>query len=376
MKVIIDEEMTNLQKAQVVDLDYYQLIDLDGNSNEKQISNLNLDDSDLSSMYEWMLKARQMDKKLLNMQRQGRIGTYSPFSGQEAAQIGSAMALKETDWMFPTYRDLGACIVNGIPIQQIVKYLKGHLEGSKTPENVNILPLQIIIGGQIPQAAGCAWASKLRAEKDITITYFGDGATSQGDFHEGMNFASVFNLPIVFFCQNNHWAISVPFNKQSGSETIVQKAEAYGMKGIRVDGNDVLAVYKATKEAIDRARNNEGPTLIEAVTYRQGPHTTSDDPTKYRDQEEVSEWTNEKDPLVRFERFLEKRGLLTEEKKKSLMDEFDQKILNDIKEAEETIPTTIDQVFDYVYDHSHSVLQDQKNEVAQRILAKKGDIHG
>lgn len=368
--------MVRLQKAQEVDVDYYQLIDLDGSADEQQISSLNLDDASLFNMYKWMLKARQMDKRLLNMQRQGRVGTYSPFSGQEAAQIGSAIALKETDWMFPTYRDLGACIVNGIPIQQIVKYLKGHLEGSKTPENVNVLPLQIIIGGQIPQAAGCAWASKLRDEKDITIAYFGDGATSQGDFHEGMNFASVFNLPIVFFCQNNHWAISVPFHKQSGSETIVQKAEAYGMKGIRVDGNDVLAVYKATKEAIERARNNEGPTLIEAVTYRQGPHTTSDDPTKYRNAEEVSEWTIEKDPLVRFEKFLEKRNLLTEEKKKNLIEAFDQQILSDIKEAEDSKTTTIDQVFDYVYDQSHPILQEQKNEVLQRILAKKENEHG
>lgn len=356
-------------------MEHYQILDLNGDADESAISELNIDDTTLLSMYEWMLKGRKMDKKLLNMQRQGRIGTYSPFSGQEAAQIGSAIALKNTDWMFPSYRDMGACLVHGVPIRQIVRYFSGHIEGSSTPEDVNVMPLQIIIAGQIPQAAGCAWASKLRGENDVTITYFGDGATSQGDFHEGLNFASVFKVPAIFFCQNNHWAISVPFHKQTGSETIAQKAIAYGMKGIRVDGNDILAVYKATKEAIERARKNEGPTLIEAVTYRIGPHTTSDDPTKYREKQEVEEWS-ERDPIVRLELYLKKRGLLTDEQKQDLDNELEQEVLNEIKLAEETTPTSLEQVFDHVYDEPYTLLQEQKDEVVQRIRSKEGDRRG
>lgn len=350
----------------------YQYIDENGRYDDASISELQLDDTLLVSMYEWMLKARLMDKRFLNMQRQGRIGTYSPFSGQEAAQIGSALALKETDWMYPSYRELGACIVHGVPISQIYKYMNGHIEGSKPPKNVKVLPIQIIIAGQIPQAAGSAWASKLRGEDDVTISYFGDGATSQGDFHEGLNFASVFNLPVVFFCTNNHWAISVPFHKQSGSATVAEKATAYGMKGIQVDGNDVIAVYQATKEAVRRARNNEGPTLIEAVTYRLGPHTTSDDPTRYRENEEVKEW-NRKDPLIRFEELLIKKNLLTEEWKNVLTQKFQEEILEAISEADDTEATTIDQVFDYVYAEPHPLLQEQKREVIERMQAKKGD---
>jgi len=349
---------------------FFQVIDENGNCNDESYQPIN--ENLLISMYESMLKSRMLDSKLVNMQRQGRIGTYAPIRGQEAAQVGSALALQKEDWIFPSYRELAACITHGLSIQQLILYFKGHFHGGKIPNNLNIFPIQIIIAGQIPQATGCAWASKLRGEDHVTLCYFGDGATSQGDFHEGLNFASVYKIPVIFFCQNNQWAISMPIEKQMASETISQKADAYGMKGIRVDGNDVLAVYLATKEAIQRARKGEGPTLIEAVTYRQGPHSTADDPTKYRNADVVNWWSNDKDPLKRFELFLEKRGLWTPSKKEKLSSDIEEEMNIAIEEAEgiDFLPTHT--ALDFVYDLPHQLLNEQKNELKNRFERKRG----
>lgn len=327
----------------------------------------------LVELYEWMLRVRQYDSRLLKMQRQGRIGTYAPFRGQEAAQIGSAFALEKEDWIFPSYRDLAACLVHGMPLSQIIKFVKGHFDGGKTPEGVNVFPVQIIIAAQTLHATGNAWASKLKGERKVTVSYFGDGATSEGDFHEALNFASVYQVPVIFFCQNNHWAISVPLEKQMASETIAQKALAYGMKGIRVDGNDCLAVYKAMKESIESARSCGGPILIEAVTYRQGPHTTADDPTKYRSQDEVERWISRKDPIARLKTLLSTEGLWSEEKEASLLQEVNLEMTRIVEEVEQLMAPAPHEIFNHVFTEPNPMLAAQQREMKERG-SKKGAI--
>jgi len=249
-----------------------------------------LTDDELVEMYRNMKLARRFDERAVSLQRQGRIGTYPPLSGQEGAQIGSAMALAEDDWTVPSYREHGAGLVRGLPLKQTLLFWMGHEAGNRIPEDANIFTVAVPIASQIPHATGLAWASKLRDEQDKAfLCYFGDGATSEGDFHEGLNFAGVFDTPNVFFCNNNQWAISVPRERQTASKTLAQKAQAYGFEGVQVDGMDPLAVYKVTKAAVEKAKDPEEgdlrPTLIEAVQYRFGAHTTADDPSVYRDEE-------------------------------------------------------------------------------------------
>lgn len=262
--------------------------------------------------HEGMVLARTMDRRSIILQRQGRIGTYAPLEGQEAAQVGSALALAKEDWIFPSYRDHGAAMIAGMPMDRILLYWMGRVEGNIAPKGVRVLPPYVPIATQLPQAAGAAWAAKWKGESSVAVAYFGDGATSEGDFHEALNFAGVFRLPCLFFCQNNHYAISVPFSRQSATPTVAEKALAYNLPGVRVDGNDVVAVYYTMNEAVKRARRGEGGTLIEAVTYRKGSHTTADDATRYRDREEVKEWER-RDPLKRLEKRLLADGMLTEE---------------------------------------------------------------
>lgn len=323
-----------------------------------------VDTEKVIDMYKWMLKARMIDEKLLRMQRQGRIGTYAPFSGQEAAQIGSAFALEKDDWMAPSYRDLAACLVHGLPLEQVLRYVKGHLYGGRTPKDVNILPIQIIIAAQTLHAMGVAFASKIKKERNIAISYFGDGATSEGDFHEALNFAAVYKLPVVFFCQNNQYAISVPLKQQMASKTIAQKAIAYGMDGIRVDGNDLFAVYLTMKEAVQRVRNQEGPVLIEAVTYRFGPHTTADDPTKYRSQDEVENW-KKKDPLYRVKTWLTANGAWNDEQENEYKKEVEMELDEIIERQEQEDVPGIDESFQYVYGTMYEHLEEQRKETIE-----------
>ncbi|WP_068675116.1 pyruvate dehydrogenase (acetyl-transferring) E1 component subunit alpha [Oceanobacillus sp. Castelsardo] len=332
-------------------------------------------DEQVLEMYQWMLKARLLDEKLLRMQRQGRIGTYAPYSGQEAAQIGSVFALEKSDWICPSYREHAGNMVHGMPLEQIILYAKGHLHGGRVPEDVNILPVQIIIAAQTLHAVGTAYAQKYRGEKHVSVSYFGDGATSQGDFHEALNFASVYQVPAIFFCQNNQYAISVPVEKQMASKSIAQKAVAYGMPGVQVDGNDVLAVYEVMKEAVERARNGEGPTLIEAVTYRLGPHTTSDDPTKYRSKENVEPWREVKDPLRRVRLYLENSNLWDVEKEKAFVQTFQDELdhmIDEIESKEKEFPK-VEEAFEYVYQEKNAQLEEQQAEA--RRIREEGDWH-
>jgi pyruvate dehydrogenase E1 component alpha subunit len=328
---------------------------------------VDMPDDQLRDLYKKMLFARTFDERAFRLQRQGRIGTYPPYSGLEAGQVGSTFLLEEGDWLFPYGRDLAACFTLGKDVKSAFLYAMGHIDGGKVPNGVNVFPLAIMIPPQIPQAVGAAWASKLKGEDRVALTTFGDGATSKGDFHEGLNLAGVLKAPVIFLCQNNQWAISVPIEKQTATPTIAQKALAYGIEGVRVDGNDVLAVHEVTKKAIERARAGEGPTLIEAVTYRIGPHTTSDDPTRYRSEEMSEEWRVKRDPLKRFRIYLENRGLWTEEEETQTIEAIKQEIAEGLAAAESMPKTELSQIFDQVYETMTDDLIEQKRQVSALV---------
>ena len=271
-------------------------------------------------LYRAMVIARQYDKKSTSLQRQGRLATYASFEGQEAAQVGAAAALHPEDWMVATYRDAAAMWAHGYPMELLFLGRVGDERGGCPPPDVPCLPPSITVGGHMIHAVGLAWAMKLQQNRRVALTLFGDGATSEGDFHEAMNFASVYDLPVVFLCQNNGYAISMSVEDQTKSESIAAKGVAYGMRSVQVDGNDLLATYAVTKAAVDRAKAGEGPTLIEAITCRMGPHTTNDDPTRYRDKDEEVE-AAAKDPLLRVQRFLTTEGHWTQEWEQELWGE-------------------------------------------------------
>jgi pyruvate dehydrogenase E1 component alpha subunit len=350
--------------------EWVQILTPDGTLKEGATTRLS--EERLVEMYRWMVLSRMFDQRALSLQRQGRIGTYGPFSGQEAAQVGSAFALEKEDWVFPTYRELAVTFILGKSMSSTFLYTMGHLHGARSPEGVHLMPAQIMLATQIPQAVGAAWASKIRGEQAATIVYFGDGTTSKGDFHEGMNFAAVLGAPVVFFCQNNHWAISTPLAKQMATATIAEKAAAYGMPGVRVDGNDVMAVYEVTKEALDRARQGGGPTLIEAVTYRYGPHTTSDDPTRYRMQEELDEWRR-RDPIQRLKTYLLSKGIWDEDQEEQLKEACREKINREVEEAERVSRSRLSEVLEVVYGELTPDLKRQRQEI-ERLGKGEGGV--
>lgn len=270
-----------------------------------------LTEGDIRRMYELMVLTRTFDQRAISLQREGRLGTYPPSLGQEAAQVGSAFAFQPDDWLFPSFRELGVHLTLGYPIHQIFQYWSGDERGQQTPPGLNIFPVCVSVGSHIPHAVGAAMAARYRHDPVAAAAWFGDGATSKGDFHEGFNMAGVFRLPVVFICQNNQWAISVPLSGQTAAATLAQKAAAYGFEGVQVDGNDVFAVYRATRDALEKARSGGGPTFIECLTYRVADHTTSDDAGRYRSAAEVALWSA-RDPLLRLERYMEHRGLWSE----------------------------------------------------------------
>src|SRR5712691_4560276 len=316
----------------------------------------------LKQMYRAMLLGRRLDERMVRLQRQGRIGTFAPIKGQEASQIGSVFTLRRTDWMVPSFREAAAMIWRGWPIEKLLAFFAGRLEGGQPAPDQHDLPITIPVASQLPHAVGLAYAVQYRGDDAVVMTYFGDGATSEGDFHEAMNFAGVWHVPVIFVCQNNQWAISVPLKKQTHSRTLAQKALAYGFPGIQVDGNDLFAVYAATREAVARARAGEGPTLLECVTYRLGVHTTADDPTKYRSDDEVKAW-EKKDPLTRLVPYLERKGLLTP----GLDAEVDAEIAAAVERFEATPPPDPLTIFDHVYAERPSYLEAQRTELIERL---------
>ncbi|MSM38253.1 MAG: pyruvate dehydrogenase (acetyl-transferring) E1 component subunit alpha [Geobacter sp.] len=279
-----------------------------------------LSDAEIRRMYDLMVLTRTFDERALALQREGRLGTYPPVTGQEAAQVGSALALQPRDWVFPSFREMGVHLALGFPMQQLFQYWAGDGRGLKTPDSLNIFPICVSVGTHIPHAVGAAMAARYRRDPAVAVAYFGDGATSKGDFHEGFNMAGVFRLPVVFICQNNQWAISVPLTGQTAAGSLAQKAFAYGFEGVQVDGNDIFAVYRASRDALEKARGGGGPTFIECLTYRMADHTTADDASRYRSPEELATWSA-RDPILRLERFMAQKGIWNEAEGKSVKEQ-------------------------------------------------------
>lgn len=346
---------------------------LDAEGNVDAALEPELEDAFLLSLHRWMLLGRRFDERMFNLQRQGRIGTFAPLKGQEAANVGATAALRDSDWMVVAFRETAGELMRGRAMEDVLLYFGGYNEGGYVPEGVNNLPIAVPVGSQTLHAVGLAWGIQYRGKDDVAMVFFGDGATSQGDFHEALNFAGVYQLPAIFVCQNNHWAISLPRAKQTASKTLAQKALAYGTPGIQVDGNDVLAVYVAAREAVERARAGGGPTLIEAVTYRMSVHTTADDPKRYRSDADVEAWER-RDPIQRFQTYLKNKGLLDDERIAALEEEIDQEIRAAVERAEQKMSEPVDPLvmFDHMYVEPHDHLLEQREELAAELEAKEG----
>ncbi len=330
-----------------------------------------IDPGGLLRLYRVMVLNRRVDERMIKLQRQGRIGFYVGSMGEEATIVGAAFALEPEDWIIPCYRELGAALLRGFSLFELCCQLFGNeqdtIKGRQMPNHYGSPELRFgsissPVGNQIPHATGLGLAARLKGTGDVALAFFGDGATSTGDFHAALNFAGVFKAQTIFMCRNNQWAISVPSQAQTASESLAIKAQAYGISGVRVDGNDVFAVYSATKEAADKARRGEGPTLIEAVTYRLGGHTTSDDPRLYRDDEEVESWKS-KDPLLRFRSYLMDVGHLTEETETKLEKELKNEIETALSKAEKIGPPAVDTMFEDVLDDMPWHLEEQREEI-------------
>jgi len=318
-----------------------------------------LTDEQLKEIMYRMVFTRTWDERAINLGRQGRLGFYAPVSGQEASMIGSEYALNKDDFIAPGYRDMPQIVWHGLPLYQAFLYSRGHQHGGQIPEDVHVLMPQIIIGAQVLHAMGVAMAFKKKGEKRVAITYTGDGGSSEGDFYEALNFAGAFKLPSIFVVQNNGYAITTPYSKQTAALSVAHKAVAAGIEGAQVDGMDVLAVVKAVQDAAARARNGEGATLLELLTYRFRPHSLADDTTKYRTKEEEAEWAI-KDPLVRYGKFLEKKGLWTEEDTLRVKEEAKAAVTEHIKKAEQTEKMTVAGLIDTMFEHTPAHLEAQK----------------
>lgn len=311
-----------------------------------------------------MTLARTFDNKLFNLQRSGKIGTYASVKGQEAAQVGSSFALSKEDWMVPAFREAAAYLTRGIDRVKFVQAWNGDTRAYYNPGGKD-LPVAIPVASQLLTATGIAWASKLQKKDEVTLVYFGDGATSEGDFHEALNFAGVYKLPIIFICQNNQWAISTPRKLQTASQTIAQKAIAYGINGIQVDGNDVLGVYAATKKAVEDAKKGI-PTLIECVTFRLGDHTTSDDAKKYRDEEEVHNWET-KDPLRRIKLYFEKIGTWSDDYGRWLDEQNQKEVDEAVDKALKIESRKPEELFDNIFSELIPELAEQKEFLKKEV---------
>jgi pyruvate dehydrogenase E1 component alpha subunit len=359
-----------------------QVLQPDGSAPEDAVHDL--PDARCRELYAWMLLSRAFDERCLNLQRQGRISFFVTATGQEASQIGSAAALNDADWIFPAYREPTAALMRGAPLRALIDQLMGNaadlslgrqMPGHYTFANIRYTSISSPIGTQIPQAVGSAMAAKIRGRRIVTIAYFGDGATSSSDFHSGLNFAGVYHAPTVFFCQNNQWAISMPVRRQTASGTLAVKAKAYGFPGVRVDGNDLMAVYRVTREAVERARRGDGPTLIESVTYRMHSHTTSDDATRYRSGEEVAGWRR-RDPIERFRRHLEWRGIWTPAEEEAAWALAREKVSQAVQAAEATPPPAPATLFDDVYAEMPRHLQEQRDALLAHLRKRGGGPTG
>jgi 2-oxoisovalerate dehydrogenase E1 component alpha subunit len=359
-------------------MEMLQIVRADGEYDSKLEPDLR--DEDLRKMYRQMLMIRRFNERMLLLQRQGRIGFFIESNGEEACQIGSAYPLTRSDWVYGGYRNPGISLVRGVPLKGLVDQLMANADDPNKGRQMgvhwgykdwNVVSLSSPVACRLSQAVGTAYAAKIKKDNIVCFTSFGDGATSQGEFHSAMNFAGVFKVPVVFFCENNQYAISLPMRRQTASENIAVKAESYGFEGVLVDGNDVLAVYKATKAAVDKARSGGGPTLIEAVTYRLGGHSSSDDPNKYRISEEVELWKT-RDPIKRFRVYLMKKGLLTEQEDRKVQDEVEMELVTTIKESEKVPRPTVSSMFTDVYAEMPWHIREEADELTKERGATDG----
>jgi pyruvate dehydrogenase E1 component alpha subunit len=341
-----------------------EILDMQGKADAKLLKNIPADL--FVPLYELMFRMRKFDEKALNLQRQGRIGTYGSLRGQEAAQAGITLALEKNDWVVPSFREHGVAIGLGLPMHRIYLYWKGDERGNIVPEDMRLLPASVPVGSQFQHATGLGLAMKLKKESSVAVGFGGDGATSEGDFHEALNFAGVFKAQTLFFIQNNQWAISVPRSLQSASVSLAQKAHAYGLPGLQVDGNDVLAVYLASKTALDHIRSGKGPYLIEAVTYRMGDHTTSDDHWRYRSKEEVQYW-EARDPINRMRIFLTEQKLWSDKKEENLLAETTRLVESEVEKLEAIpAPDPMD-IFNHMFASMPWNLKEQQAQLKRRL---------
>ncbi len=327
-------------------------------------------------MYRWLLYTRAVDDRGYILVRQGRAGFYAQTAGQEASQVGSALPLRPEDWMYGDHRSQGSQLVKGLNTAEWFAHILGKtldptagrsMPGHIGRNDLHIVPPSSTVGNQITEAVGTAMAQKIKHTKEVTICYFGDGATSEGDFHVGMNFAAVYNAPCILFCQNNQYAISVRLEEQTHTKTIAEKAKAYGMEGYLVDGNDVLAVYAVTKHCVDRARRGDGPALIEAYTYRYGPHSSADDDTRYRPKGELEMWRTQRDPVMRFRKFLDNQKLWDEDRDQKLSSEIKAEVAAALEQAEKSLAPEPLSVFDHVYQRLTPHLAAERKELALEL---------
>ncbi|GMV13031.1 MAG: pyruvate dehydrogenase (acetyl-transferring) E1 component subunit alpha [Polyangiaceae bacterium] len=366
--------MTSAQESSIYDQverddDVVRVLGTDGSLDSQHDPGLSAEEA--VHLYRHMLLTRMIDERLVTLQRQGRIGFHIGSLGEEAAIIGSAYAMRKQDWLFPCYREFGAALLRGMPLQRYVDNMFGNandpVKGRQMPDHYTCKAAQFgsvssPIGTQITQAVGFAWAAKIQKKDLVTLAYFGEGATSSNEFHNGLNFAGVFKTPTVFLCRNNGWAISVPTERQTATRTFAEKGIAYGIPSLRVDGNDLFAVIAVTRDAVRRASQGEGPTLIEAITYRMGGHSTSDDPTRYRDKTLLDPW-HERDPLTRIKRYLDKQGLFTDAEEQKLKAEIDARLKDAVEIAEKTPAPALESLFEDVYEKLSWNLREQRDEL-------------
>jgi pyruvate dehydrogenase E1 component alpha subunit len=375
-------ERRTLMPRKVVDLphqvEYLSILDEDGNLHEEDLEP-DIPEDRLLRMHRTMLLARRFDERMLQLQRQGRIGTFAPVKGQEAAQMGIVAALRETDWMVPSFREQAASLWRGQSMKSFLLVYGGFYQGNELPEDTRNLPVAVPVGTQPLHAVGLSYGIRYQGKDDVVAAFFGDGATSEGDFHEALNFAGVWKTPTIFVCQNNQWAISVPRANQTASKTLAQKALAYGLPGRMVDGNDILAVYSAAEEAAERARSGDGATLIECITYRLSMHTTADDPKRYREEEEVEKW-EKRDPIPRFQTYLKKKDLLSDDEIEQIESEIKDEIQEAVDSAENRMKELEDEeltMFDHMYAEMPPYLQEQRKELEQELrAASEGGSNG
>src|SRR5712692_122966 len=335
----------------------HQILDIEGNLIGKMPD---LSAERLLSLYRFMQLGRAYSNKIIALQRQGRATTFGSLMGQEATAVGLAAPMQPQDWLTTSYREIASLFVKGVPLPTVTYSFRGYTP--TYPREAHCLPIQIVIGTQMLHAVGLAMAAKICGDPVVAVGVCGDGATSEGDFNEALNFAGIFQAPIVLVVQNNGWAISVPRHRQSAAPTFAARGAGFGISSKLVDGNDILAVYDVMHRAIENARSGHGPTLVETLTYRIGAHTTADDPTRYRDAAEIEAW-RAKDPILRFKRFLMKRDLLDEERDRQLIETVEEEINEAVREAEAMPPPAPDSFFDWTFANLSPRLQEQRRDL-------------